>query len=771
MLVYWEDELINKTRKDNKLIFVENLKMFVENNKDEIEFAEVRAKSNDIEVIYQEATTKDGTIYRQVDPIRTKEDLLDWYERFSYGKLRWSYLYMRNNIPFLSYRYIGGCLGDMVKPPYKELCYDDEDLFRGFSNTYFNGYSFNVADPKKVYKDVYIYDFKSNHSAIMCQEKFPKRFMRIDERHFERIYKKNLHFYGEFRIKVNINDVFFHKFGQLYNEEVQIFHGYFNDIDFEFIDRLGDIEDVICYKLWIVELDYLPQNLRTAIQAVFNWKEEEDKKDENIRDKKVKTIYKYFLEKLYGECVRRRFYKTSYKWDTEQRTMVKINNEYNWEEIQKNLFHHYDYSWGVWICSYARLKLLKIRQKLGAAALYGDIDSIFFTGDNNLKYIMEVNSHGETLGKLALEGYANQIKFLDQKWYCYEGLNKNGNPTFVVKSSGADPEKIKSYLLTCENPVESFSKQFPTGVNPYKRIRKNADGKLEYYWSGGVMEDNTITDDKKVIISCAGSGKTTTLVNEVIKKFKETDDRIIVIAFTNKNVDELRQRIGIYSERLEIRTLDSLASSLLYGAISGELHEIKLDAATTLLQEHPDVMLPSHLFVDEFQDLDPLKFNFICSIPSISRFYIGDPNQSIYGYNGAMNDLFNRLINFKVEYRSINYRCTQNINDYAEGFLSEKNRPFATSNLDNAGEIDWSMEIPDDDSIILCRTNREVDFISQKYPNRQVMTIHKSKGLTFDSVCVVGINKTMDNEEEQNIAYVACTRAKEKITIIIGGIE
>jgi superfamily I DNA/RNA helicase len=40
------------------------------------------------------------------------------------------------------------------------------------------------------------------------------------------------------------------------------------------------------------------------------------------------------------------------------------------------------------------------------------------------------------------------------------------------------------------------------------------------------------------------------------------------------------------------------------------------------------------------------------------------------------------------------------------------------------------------------------------------MTIHKSKGLTFDKISIVGIDKTMDNEEEQNIAYVACTRAR-----------
>lgn len=48
------------------------------------------------------------------------------------------------------------------------------------------------------------------------------------------------------------------------------------------------------------------------------------------------------------------------------------------------------------------------------------------------------------------------------------------------------------------------------------------------------------------------------------------------------------------------------------------------------------------------------------------------------------------------------------------------------------------------------------------------MTIHKSKGLTFNNVAVVGLDKRNDGEEA-NIAYVAATRAKEKLTIVLEG--
>ena len=77
--------------------------------------------------------------------------------------------------------------------------------------------------------------------------------------------------------------------------------------------------------------------------------------------------------------------------------------------------------------------------------------------------------------------------------------------------------------------------------------------------------------------------KLTTLVDEVKKRFKETNEPICVIAFTNKNADELKERIGIQSDRLEIRTLDSLAASYLNGAIDGDKFDLKLKAATEIL--------------------------------------------------------------------------------------------------------------------------------------------------------------------------------------------
>jgi ATP-dependent exoDNAse (exonuclease V) beta subunit len=50
----------------------------------------------------------------------------------------------------------------------------------------------------------------------------------------------------------------------------------------------------------------------------------------------------------------------------------------------------------------------------------------------------------------------------------------------------------------------------------------------------------------------------------------------------------------------------------------------------------------------------------------------------------------------------------------------------------------------------------------------QLMTIHKSKGLEFPSVYLLDkhLIRTSDNTQEQNLLYVAITRAKEELYYI-----
>lgn len=771
MKVYWEDDLIYDTKDrhgDKKLIFKKNLEIYRYN---EVlrgqKFYNVFARSDNSTLIYS-MTNEDKTIeWREIDGINTKEEfiaLISIYFSLSKRK-RWEPI--KYNVPHIMFNYLLKSLAEEGYLPVKKngkpyfpgvyynTWHENEELYQALNSAYKAGYLFNRCDPNTIYNNIYIYDFKAFHEALLYYMEFPKRFIKVQADYS----LDNLDsYYGEFTISIKKDHPYLRQFGLLYNSTQLILKGWFNDIDIRFIDALVGIERIKTKTLYKVEMDRLPQSMLTALRVCFDWREAE----EGIE----KDLFKQGYEKFCGEAGRRRFYPTRLNYDEENQTFFtkegKKNmsyNTYNFKEIDEDRKNHgLDLSWNVWVNSYARRILLTICQNNNG--FYVDTDSCF--SDHKIEDIYFSEEHrknckaGFALGAFELKSVAKDFKCLGFKRY---GWIDQDNKTHI-KMSRADNDIVKNYV---NGDLKRFTDVFPQTVAPYKYVRINNEGFKEYAWRGSASEDYTLTSDKRVIISCAGSGKTTTLIEEVKKRFKQTNEPICVIAFTNKNADELRERIGINSDRLEIRTLDSLAASYLNGAIDGDKFDLKLKSATEILQNGFEAV-PVHLYVDEFQDLDLTKFNFINAIPCLSRFYIGDPNQSIYGYSGSIN-LFDKLDGFKVEKRTINYRCAQNINDYAEGFLGEEYRPHATCLIEQ-GEINFIEEVPNDGSVIICRTNDQVKEMKERFPERSITTIHKSKGLTYDSVSIVGID-TRKGGEEDNVAYVAATRARNKLNIIV----
>lgn len=74
-----------------------------------------------------------------------------------------------------------------------------------------------------------------------------------------------------------------------------------------------------------------------------------------------------------------------------------------------------------------------------------------------------------------------------------------------------------------------------------------------------------------------------------------------------------------------------------------------------------------HISVDEAQDMNPLQYAFLRVLlpESPDLFLVGDPNQAIYGFNGADKDLFESLPGISVGAHVVslpsNYRCTPEI--------------------------------------------------------------------------------------------------------------
>ena len=83
-----------------------------------------------------------------------------------------------------------------------------------------------------------------------------------------------------------------------------------------------------------------------------------------------------------------------------------------------------------------------------------------------------------------------------------------------------------------------------------------------------------------------------------------------------------------------------------------------------------------HVSVDEAQDMNPLQYEFLRTLsgPSPDLFLVGDPNQAIYGFNGADRTLFDTLPGMTgaatVVSLPSNYRCTPEIVGFAVDTLA-----------------------------------------------------------------------------------------------------
>jgi DNA helicase-2/ATP-dependent DNA helicase PcrA len=84
-----------------------------------------------------------------------------------------------------------------------------------------------------------------------------------------------------------------------------------------------------------------------------------------------------------------------------------------------------------------------------------------------------------------------------------------------------------------------------------------------------------------------------------------------------------------------------------------------------------------HLFVDEMQDVNPAQFRLLTTLLSDEPdlFVVGDPNQSVYGFNGADPTLLDRLPELlrgtKVIRLDENHRCTPQVVAVATAVLRE----------------------------------------------------------------------------------------------------
>lgn len=218
-----------------------------------------------------------------------------------------------------------------------------------------------------------------------------------------------------------------------------------------------------------------------------------------------------------------------------------------------------------------------------------------------------------------------------------------------------------------------------------------------------------------------------------------------------------------------------------------------------------------YLFVDEFQDIGYLEYNFLMSLNAENMFVVGDDFQSLYGFKGGDVHIFLSLMKDKdwnCYYLTENYRTAQSILMYANSIIHKANdiidKPVKCMRYEY-GSLEFIAKSMIEDFIkkfnkdeklfILVRTNKDLNAIAamlskngipynavrrsdgtkkqsrktQMKHNISIMTIHTSKGLECDNIALYGkfpVNGKGDSDEIK-VYYVGLTRAIDRCVVFV----
>lgn len=265
-----------------------------------------------------------------------------------------------------------------------------------------------------------------------------------------------------------------------------------------------------------------------------------------------------------------------------------------------------------------------------------------------------------------------------------------------------------------------------------------------------------------ICIAGPGSGKTRTLVAKAEQLWTQSED-VICLTFTRSAAQEMRERMhGIPAQTIHAFCKEWVGWKGGYPQLLSDFQEFRWKPKF------------AWVLVDEVQDLTEVQMNIVLTIAGSNIFAVGDPYQSIYGFNGSMG--MQAITQLKARGGTIlplrnNYRSCPKV-------VAHLNKVYPR-NLVSCSTKETGI------TTILARTNKLVKEASTvlqnlgfkhtvKYgtdidgdgvllkdlgdPNLRVMTCHCSKGLEFDYVILYKWGSWIGNEEERNLYYVAASR-------------
>jgi len=248
-----------------------------------------------------------------------------------------------------------------------------------------------------------------------------------------------------------------------------------------------------------------------------------------------------------------------------------------------------------------------------------------------------------------------------------------------------------------------------------------------------------------------------------------------------------------------------------------DFDDLLLDYLNILKKERP--MKPyEYLFIDEFQDTNLLQYEIVKKLINHQTkvLAVGDPDQSIYQFRGANSKIIDFFITeFKASLHtlSINYRSNETIIKHANQLIGLNNRKYKKELIshskekevvfslyfkDEIEEANYLIELiasylnkghkPNNICVLYRNHFRSYEFKYQLAKSDisfqtneskegeqgiNLLSIHQAKGLEFDIVFIIGLEKgvlpslknntQIEHDEERRLMFVAITRARHHL--------
>lgn len=344
----------------------------------------------------------------------------------------------------------------------------------------------------------------------------------------------------------------------------------------------------------------------------------------------------------------------------------------------------------------------------------------------------------------------------------------------------------------------------------------------------------------------AGTGKTTVMISRIqrLLELGVSPSSILGLTFTNKSAKNMQEKLN--TDDVTLKTFHAWA----YAFVSKTLipNEVpfskeylkhishyknkhmtsllpkKFKAYTDYLNAHQyidydDLLIEAifnkgfnqrydHILIDEFQDTNIIQLKLLETLikPHTNVFAVGDPDQSIYKFRGAVPnivDTFITTLKATTLTLDLNYRCDRFIIDHANHILTHNKNRFKKSLIAHAKHngnvyvlnqlhvteeatyiLEFLTKFKHQTILITARTHARLfemkhalfyEYHSYHKDDIHILTIHQAKGLEFDIVIVLGLErgilpfgKYLDKEtleEERRLFYVAITRARHTLIL------